>query len=80
MINVYEKNDLEPDPKADVDIFYNLVENLIPHDEYREHFLNWYAFNIQNKGVKIRHAMILQSDEFQVGKGSLFDLLRDNLW
>ena len=79
MINVYEKNDLEPDPKADVDIFYNLVENLIPHDEYREHFLNWYAFNIQNKGVKIRHAMILQSDEFQVGKGSLFDLLRDIL-
>ena len=52
---------------------------MIPHDECREHFLDWYAFPVQNPGVKIRHAVIMQSDEFQLGKGSLFDLHRDML-
>ena len=32
MINVYEKNDLEPDPKADTDIFYDLLQHIIPHE------------------------------------------------
>ena len=79
MINVYEKNDIQPDPKADTDIFYQLLKHVIPHDECREHFLDWYAFPIQNPGVKIRSAVIMQSDEFQLGKGSLFDLHRDIL-
>ena len=79
MINVYEPNTIKPDPKADTDLFDALVKHLIPHDEYRKHFLDWYAFPLQNPGVKIRHAIILQSDEFQVGKGSLFDLHRDLL-
>ena len=79
MINVYEKNDLVPDTKVDTDIFWALLKHVIPHDECREHFLNWYAFPVQNPGVKIRHAVIMQSDEFQLGKGSLFDLHRDML-
>jgi len=79
MINVYEKHDLQPNPKADTDLFDNLVKHIIPHDEYRKHFLDWYAFPLQNPGVKIRHAIIMQSDEFQLGKGSLFDLHRDML-
>ena len=79
MINVYEKHDLKPDPHADTDLFDALVKEIIPHDEYRKHFLDWYAFPLQNPGVKIRHAIIMQSDEFQLGKGSLFDLHRDML-
>ena len=79
MINVYEKNDLVPDAKVDTDIFWALLKHVIPHDECREHFLDWYAFPVQNPGVKIRHAVIMQSDEFQLGKGSLFDLHRDML-
>ena len=79
MINVYEKHDLQPNPKADTDLFNALVKHIIPHDEYRKHFLDWYAFPLQNAGVKIRHALIFQSDEFQLGKGSLFDLHRDLL-
>ena len=77
MINVYEKNDLVPDAKVDTDVFWALLKHVIPHDECREHFLNWYAYPVQNPGVKIRHAVIMQSDEFQLGKGSLFDLHRD---
>ena len=79
MINVYEKNDLEPDPKADTDIFYDLLQHVIPHEPERNHFLDWYAYPMQNPGVKIRSAIIMQSDEFQLGKGSLFDLHRDIL-
>ena len=67
MINVYEKNDLVPDAKVDTDVFRALLKHVIPHDECREHFLNWYAFPVQNPGVKIRHAVIMQSDEFQLG-------------
>jgi hypothetical protein len=79
MINVYEKNDLQPDPKVDTDIFWALLKHVIPHEECREHFLDWYSYPLQNPGVKIRHAIIMQSDEFQLGKGSLFDLHRDML-
>jgi len=77
MINVYEKNDLVPNPKADTDLFDAMVKLIFPHDDYREHFLNWYAYPVQYPGRKIRHALLLQSDEFQLGKGSLFDIHRD---
>ena len=79
MINVFEKNELQPDIHADTDDFWALMKTVIPHDEQRNHFLDWYAYPIQNPGKKIRHALILQSDEFQLGKGSLFDLHRDML-
>tara|TARA_R100000544_G_C2226453_1_gene61078 strand:- start:808 stop:2985 length:2178 start_codon:yes stop_codon:yes gene_type:complete len=79
MINVYEKNEITPDPKADTDLFDALIKHIIPHEEHREHFLDWYSYPIQNPGKKIRHAVILQSDEFQLGKGSLFDMHRDLL-
>ena len=76
MINVFEKNELLPDHKVDTDAFWALLKHVIPHEECREHFLDWYAFPLQNPGIKIRHAIIMQSDEFQLGKGSLFDLHR----
>ena len=79
MINIYEKNSLEPDPKVDTDIYWALVKHVIPHDDCRKHFLDWNAWIIQNKGKKIRHGIILQSDEFQLGKGSLYDVNRDIL-
>ena len=79
MINIFEKNDLQPNPKADTDIFYALVKHVIPHEVERNHFLDWFAYPIQNPGKKIRYALILQSDEFQLGKGSLFDVHRDIL-
>ena len=79
MINIYEKHDLEPDPKVDTDIFDALVKHVIPHDDCRKHFLDWCAWILQNKGKKIRHGIILQSDEYQLGKGSVYDVMRDIL-
>ena len=79
MINVFEKHDLVPDKKVDTDIFWALLKHVIPHEKERNHFLDWYAYPLQYPGHKIRSAIILQSDEFQLGKGSLFDLHRDML-
>ena len=79
MINVYEENDLKPDPKVDTDLYWALVKHVIPHDDCRNHFLDWNAWILQNKGKKIRHGIIFQSDEFQLGKGSLYDINRDIL-
>ena len=52
---------------------------MIPHEEYRNHFLDWFAFPMQSAGIKIRHAFIFQSTVKQLGKGSLFDMQRDIL-
>ena len=78
-INTYEPNDLIPNPKADTDLFWALAKTMIPHEEYRNHFLDWFAFPMQQPGVKIRHAFIFQSLVKQCGKGSLFDIQRDIL-
>ena len=79
MINVYEEHDLKPDPKVDIDLYEALVKHVIPHDECRKHFLDWNAWILQNPGKKVRHGLIMQSDEFQLGKGSLYDINRDIL-
>ena len=64
MINVYEKNELVPDNKVDTDIFWALLKHVMPHDEYRNHFLDWLAFHYQNPGQKIRWAVILNQMNF----------------
>ena len=78
-VNTYCPNDLAPNPKADTDLFWALVKHVMPHEQYRNHFLDWFAFPMQQPGVKIRHAFIFQSDTKQLGKGSLFDMQRDIL-
>ena len=79
MINVFEKHHLQPDPKVDTDIYHALLKQVIPHDACLDHYLDFNACILQNPATKIRHALILQSDEFQLGKGSLFDVMRDIL-
>ena len=79
MVNIYEEHEFKPDSKVDTDIYYALVKHLIPHEECRKHFLDWNAWILQNKGKKVRHGIILQSDTFQLGKGSLYDVMRDIL-
>ena len=78
-VNTYSPNDLIPNPKADTDLFWALVKHVMPHEQYRNHFLDWFAFPMQQPGIKIRHAIIFQSDAKQLGKGSLFDMQRDIL-
>ena len=79
MVNIYEEHDLQPNSKVDTDIYYGLLKHVIPHDLCREHFLDWNSWILQNKGKKVRHGLIMQSDEYQLGKGSLYDVMRDIL-
>ena len=79
MVNIYEKHEFYPDPKVDTDLYWALVKHVFPHEECRNHYLDWIAYILQNPGKKIRHALILQSDEFQLGRGSLYDVIRDIL-
>jgi hypothetical protein len=76
MINIYEKHEFYSDPKVDTDLYWALVKHVFPHEECRNHYLNWVAYILQNPGKKIRHALILQSDEYQLGRGSLYDVIR----
>ena len=68
-----------PNPKADTDLFWAHVKHMIPHEEYRNHFIDWFAFPMQQPGIKIRHGVIFQSTVKQLGKGSLFDMQRNIL-
>lgn len=48
MINVFEQHDIVADATADTDLFWDLLKCVIPHDAEREHFVNWYAYPLQN--------------------------------
>ena len=43
--------------------------------KYKEHFLDWF-YMVQHPGEKIRHACILVSTQFQVGKGSIWRAIK----
>jgi len=58
-----------------------LWDQLLDHyfndnQKYKEHFLDWLAYQLQNPGEKIRHAVILVSTEYQVGKGSIWRAIK----
>ena len=64
MINVYEKHELQPDPKADTDLFDTLVAHVIRRADYRDHYLKWIAYHIHNPGKKIRQDMLVPTSEY----------------
>ncbi|MCI5078808.1 MAG: DUF5906 domain-containing protein, partial [Pelagibacteraceae bacterium] len=74
-LNSYEPNKIEP-VEGDITMFNELMELLFPDEEIREKVLDWYCHVIQNRGDKIRYAILLFSPEQQLGKGSLFSLMR----
>ena len=77
-INTYRPSDvesIEPGP-GDLDPFMQLMEFLFPNEEYRTHVLDFICTNVQFPGRKIRFCILLYSKEFQIGKSSLFRLLR----
>ena len=65
--------------EADLKPFFDLLTYLFPNEAERNHVLNYLAFIVQNPGVKIRHAILVYSKDWQIGKGSLFDIMTDIL-
>ena len=60
-----------PNPNADVRLWLELMERLIPNKPEREHVLNVMAFKLQNPKIKINHAILHMGTE---GCG------KDTLW
>jgi len=75
-LNSFEPNDLEPE-EGDTKLLHKLLDHYFNGQEkYKNQFLDWWSFQIQNPGVKIRYAMILHSTYFQVGKGSIWRAMK----
>jgi hypothetical protein len=78
-INKYRPHDLEPEYDQDVSLFLKLVEHVIPDEIVREFFLDFICYHYQYPGEKIRFAFILQTSEFQIGKGSIWYGIKNTL-
>ena len=56
--------------------WHDLLDHIFnDQSKYKEYFLDWIAYQIQNPGIKIRHALIIVSLAFQFGKGTLWRFL-----
>jgi len=75
-LNSYIPGDLVPQDE-DVLLWDQLLDHYFnDNHKYKEHFLDWLAYQLQHPGEKIRHALILVSTQFQVGKGSIWRAIK----
>ena len=75
-LNSYEPSGLDAE-EGDLRLWDTLLDHYFNDTQkYKEHFLDWLAFQVQNPGVKIRHALILVSTQYQVGKGSMWRAIK----
>jgi len=77
-VNKYKPHDLEA-VEGDVSLFINLVEHVIPDETVRTFFLDFISYHYQYPGEKIRFGFILQTTEFQIGKGSIWYAIKNTL-
>jgi len=74
-INSYVPNDLVAET-GDTKPWHDLLDHIFnDQSKYKEYVLDWVAYQLQNPGVKIRHALIIVSISFQFGKGTLWRFL-----
>ena len=74
-INKYRPNSLEP-IEGDISLFETLMNHLFIDETAKEFILDYISIHIQQPGVKCRFAPIIQSTEFQIGKGSLWRCIK----
>ena len=75
-LNSYIPSELVPEP-GDTSLWNKLLDHYFnDNTKYKEHFLDWLAYQLQYPGEKIRHALILVSTQFQVGKGSIWRAIK----
>jgi len=77
-INKYKPHDLKA-VEGDVSLFIKLVEHVIPDETVRIFFLDFISYHYQYPGEKIRFGFILQTTEFQIGKGSIWYAIKNTL-
>ena len=77
-VNKYKPHDLEA-IEGDVSLFIKLVEHVISDETVRTFFLDFISYHYQYPGEKIRFGFILQTTEFQIGKGSIWYAIKNTL-
>ena len=76
-LNAYYPNTLKPE-EGNIKLWDQLLNHIFTDTmKYKEHFLDWVAYQLQNPGEKIRYACILHSKNFQLGKGSIWRALKE---
>ena len=80
-LNKYRPGNLKPikPTMGDLKPYLELMGYLFPVEKERKHVEDYLAFIVQNPGVKIRHAILVYSKDYQIGKGSLFEVMTDIL-
>jgi len=77
-INKYKPYDLVPE-QGDISLFLKLISHVIPDEKIKESLLDFICYHYQYPGEKIKFAWILQSNEFQIGKGSIWYAIKNTL-
>ncbi len=80
-LNTFIPGTLQPikPTMGDLKPYFELMQHLFPIEKERKHVEDFLAFIVQNPGVKIRHAILVYTKHFQMGKGSLFEIMIDIL-
>jgi len=77
-INKYRPSNLKsikPTPDK-IRPFFRLIRFLLPKKIEREWLLDFLCTNVKFPGLKIRHSILIYKKEFQIGSGSLFELIK----
>ena len=77
-INIYRPSNCQsitPTPDK-IRPFFKLIKFLLPNKVEREWLLDFLSTNVQYPGLKIRHSILIYKKEFQIGSGSLFELIK----
>lgn len=74
VINTWKRNSFES-YDGNIDVYLNHVKYIIPDNKEREHFLDWCAYVVQHRGVKINHALVIGGSP-RIGKDALLQPLR----
>ena len=75
-LNSFLPGELVSEP-GDINLWDHLLDHLFnDQTKYKDHFLDWLAYQVQNRGEKIRYACIVVSTQYQVGKGSIWRAIK----
>lgn len=78
ILNTYQKSSLQADPDKEAEaagILNAHLERIIPLEHNRQLLLSWFAFMVQNPGVKIRWAPFIQGVQ-GCGKTTLAEFMK----
>ena len=78
LVNMYRPNPMPVVTRTpgDVDIFYRVLNHVIPLNVAAEYFMDWCAFTVQFPGIKINHHPLMFSEMEGVGKDTIIDPVR----